>query len=107
MPSTDTLFRALADPTRREILELLADRSDGLPITEISAHFKVSRQAVTKHLQVLRRAGLLTVTTEGRERHCTVNLRPLKKIHDWVAVYQRFWDRKLADLGQFLNRKNR
>jgi len=100
------IFRAIADPTRREIFHLLVVGSAALSITQISDHFEMSRQAVTKHIKYLETAGMVNIQQKGRERFCQANAIPLKEINDWVEVYERFWDDKLASLVAHLERKS-
>jgi DNA-binding transcriptional ArsR family regulator len=92
-------YAALADPTRRAILELLRDRADLTP-TEIAAHFpKVSRAAVSKHLAVLRRAMLVNATQQGREQHYRLEPQPLAEIYrGWLASFAPLWDESLERL---------
>lgn len=94
------MFGAIADPTRRAILSLLStgDRS----ITALTSHFPISRVAVSKHLAVLHRAGLVTEAKVGRERRYHLQPDPLREVHDWVSFYERFWLDKLDALGRHL-----
>jgi len=101
------IFRSIADPTRREILHLLVIASTALSITQIADHFDISRQGITKHLKVLQQAGLLEISSKGRERYCLVNAEPLKEIRDWVMFYEQFWDDKLDRLNNYLERSSR
>ena len=101
------LFKAIADPTRREIFHLLVVASTTLSITQISSHFEMSRQGVTKHLKMLTEAGLINISDQGRERYCQANLQPLKDIHDWLVFYEKFWDDKLSKLENYLNQKGK
>lgn len=101
----DETFAALADPTRRQILVALAggDRS----VSELAAPFDVSLPAISKHLSVLERAGLITREREGRVRRCHLEREPLADALEWIAAYGRFWElsfdsleRLLADQGK-------
>ena len=101
--STETLdstFAALADPTRRAILErlLFGDSS----VTELAAPFDVSLPAISKQLRVLERAGLLTQEKAGRVRRCRLEAQPMKEAVEWIAQYQKFWEDKLESLANFL-----
>ena len=99
MPSTNdpqSVFRALADPTRREIISMLADGSR--PIAEIAAQFEMTRPAVAKHLAILREGGLINVEEKGRERINSLNPRALKSAADWINHFDRFWDDRLTKL---------
>ncbi|MDN5210613.1 metalloregulator ArsR/SmtB family transcription factor [Fulvivirgaceae bacterium BMA12] len=101
------IFKSIADPTRREIFHLLVLASSALSITQISQHFEISRQGITKHIRMLRDAGLIDMTEKGREHFCLANVKPLKAIQDWVQLYERFWDNKLKSLGDHLDQKNK
>lgn len=96
MSYQDTVFRALADPTRREILGLLAGgrRSVGA----LAANFQVSRPAISKHLRLLRDAGLVRDTPVGTARLCELNADPLREIDAWLQTYKQFWERQLDRL---------
>ena len=101
--STETLdstFAALADPTRRAILErlLFGDSS----VMELAAPFDVSLPAISKQLRVLERAGLLTQEKDGRVRRCRLEAQPMKEAVEWIAQYQKFWEDKLESLANFL-----
>jgi len=94
-------YRAVADGTRRRILDLLADGERS--VNELLEHFELSQPALSQHLKVLREAGLVTVRRDGRRRIYALDPRPLARIRDWLAHYDRFWDEKLDALGQFLD----
>lgn len=98
-----SIFKAIADPTRREIIHLLILASSALSINEISQHFPATRQAVTKHLNILKNAGLVTFKQQGREKICRADPQPLQEVFRWVAFYSKFWDQKLQSLGDFLD----
>lgn len=97
-----TVLKAIADPTRREIFHALVVASAALPITEISERFDISRQGVTKHIKTLEDAGLIVINTQGRERFCRADAKPLKMVHDWLGFYDKFWDDALDRLGDHL-----
>ena len=100
------VFRAVADPTRRRIVELLMT-AGMLPITAIAADFNSARQVVTKHIYVLEKAGLVSFEESGRERLCRINYQPLKEIFNWVSMYEQFWDKKLTALDKHLQHKQK
>lgn len=100
------IFKAIADPTRREIFNVLIVATTALSITQIAEHFDITRQGVTKHIKMLKQAGLIETNNKGRENYCTANPEPLKQIRDWVAFYEKFWDDKLDKLGDFLEKKS-
>ncbi|SFT67576.1 ArsR/SmtB family transcription factor [Sedimentitalea nanhaiensis] len=93
---TQSCFRALADPTRRDIVRLLA-QSD-MTIAQLTDRFDMTRAAVKKHLTVLSDGGLITVHPRGRERLNRLNPAGITPILDWLGYFDRFWDDRLADL---------
>jgi len=101
--STDQLtvtLSALADPTRRAILARLA--SGEASVTELAGPFEMSMTAVSKHLKVLERAGLIARGKEAQWRPCRLEAGPLKEVADWVAHYRRFWEKSLDRLDDYL-----
>lgn len=98
MPS---VFEAVADPTRRGILARLRS-GEPLSVSEISARLPITRQAVTKHLDVLRDAGLVRVRWEGRQRLHELDARPLQQVDEWLEPYAAFWDDALERLERHL-----
>jgi DNA-binding transcriptional ArsR family regulator len=97
-----TTFAALADPTRRAILARLA--SGELSVTELAEPFEMSLPAVSKHLKVLQRAGLVTRGREAQWRPCRLDARPLKDAADWVEHYRRFWTQSFDRLDSYLDK---
>lgn len=105
MPSTERinrLFKAIADPTRREVFHALVVAGTALSLTQLSNDFDITRQGVTKHVKLLQESGLVDVTKKGREQYCMANIGPLHEIRDWIAFYDKFWDGNLRNLGKFL-----
>ena len=100
----DTLA-ALADPTRREIVALLAGGE--VAAGELAAHFPVSRPAVSRHLRVLREAGLVGVRVEGQRRLYALDPRPLSELDAWLAPYRRLWAQRLDALDTEIARGRR
>jgi DNA-binding transcriptional ArsR family regulator len=96
----DRAFAALADPTRRAILARLA--LGEASVTELSEPFQMSLPAVSKHLKVLERAGLITRSSQAQWRYCRLEPAPLKEVADWVGAYQRFWDESYERLDEYL-----
>ncbi|MBV8255987.1 MAG: winged helix-turn-helix transcriptional regulator [Chitinophaga sp.] len=99
------VFQAIADPTRREIIQLLAGNS--LNLNSIAENFSVSRPAISKHIRILTECGLVGIRTAGRERICYANLQGLREVADWTAKYQEFWNTKLDALGDFLEHQKK
>ena len=100
--SLGSTFSALADPTRRAIVERLT-RGD-VSVGELAEPFDMSLPAISKHLSVLEDAGLLVRTKEGRVRHCRLIEEPLRDALEWIATYGSFWEGRLDSLGEFLAR---
>jgi len=99
------IFQAIADPTRRQILALLAAQGEPTA-TEIAAPFGVTLSAISQHLRVLREANLVTVRQAGRERRYRLNAHPLREVADWANAYEQFWNERLAALGALLENEN-
>lgn len=99
--SLDRTFAALADPTRRAILARLA-RGEA-SVTELAEPFNISLPAISKHLRVLEKAGLLAREREGRVHHCRLVAEPMKDAAEWIAFYQRFWEGQFDALADYLN----
>ena len=97
--TVNTLLIALADPTRRQIVEILSD-GQALSVSEITGHFGISRQAVTKHLTILNDAGILACERHGRDRHNRLQPHGLGPLREWFSHYSAFWDNRLAALKQ-------
>jgi DNA-binding transcriptional ArsR family regulator len=96
-----TVFAALADPTRRAILARLA--AGEATVKELAAPFAMSGPAVSKHLRVLERAGLITRGREAQWRPCKLEAAPLKGVAEWAETYRRFWDRSYERLDKYLH----
>lgn len=104
MPNThETLFKTLADPTRRAIFERLC-RDGDQTVGALTAHAGVSQPAVSKHLGVLKRAGLVRGRHEGRQTHYSAQLDALAPLADWTSQMGRFWERRFDDLEDLLKR---
>jgi DNA-binding transcriptional ArsR family regulator len=101
----DRVFSAVADPTRRAILAGLARKS--ATVTEIAAPFGVSLSAISKHILVLERAGLVERQVVGREHRCRLNPAPLRNASAWLEHYRRFWDLRLDALEQHILSKRK
>lgn len=97
------LFKAIADPTRRDIFHALVIATSALSITQISGQFEISRQGITKHIKTLEEAGLVNIESQGRERFCNANPKELREVTKWLKFYEQFWDNKLGSLGSYLD----
>jgi DNA-binding transcriptional ArsR family regulator len=92
----EAVFRAIADPTRREILGMLRGRP--CSVGEIAANFRTSRPAISKHLRMLRAVGLVATTQRGTARICALNAEPLRAVSDWISDYDAYWGKTLQSL---------
>jgi len=97
-------FAALADPTRRAILARLA--SGEASVTEIAEPFEISLPAVSKHLKVLERAGLVVRSRDAQWRPCRLDAAPLKQVADWTERYREMWEQRFDRLDEYLRGLN-
>jgi DNA-binding transcriptional ArsR family regulator len=95
------VFQAIADPTRRAILDLLAERP--LTLNGIAEHFDISRPAVSKHVKILTECGVVVVRQQGRERYCEVQVDQLNEVLNWVEQYRAAWEQRFDRLDEYLN----
>ena len=100
MTPTRDVFQAIADPTRRQIIGMLAGKS--LNVNAIAKQFDITRQAVSLHVQFLNDCGLIVIKQHGRERYCEAKLEKLNEVTDWVDQYRKYWDNKLDSLESYL-----
>src|SRR4051812_23521204 len=100
MDQLSSTFAALADPTRRAILARLA--TGECSVTELAEPFDMSMPAVSKHLRVLERAGLIARRREAQWRHCRIDASPLKEVADWAEHYRHLWQGRLDRLDDYL-----
>ena len=97
------VFQAIADPTRREILSMLAGKS--LNLNSVAEQFHISRPAISKHIKILYNAGFISIEDIGRERHCLLSPRGFKELQQWIDFFDKFWLNKLKKLEDLLNEK--
>jgi DNA-binding transcriptional ArsR family regulator len=98
--SLSRTFAALADPTRRKILAILADGER--TVTQLAEPFDITQPAISKHLRVLERAGLIVRGREAQWRPAKLQAAPLKEASDWVDQYRQNWEESLDKLGAYL-----
>ncbi|HEY5944315.1 MAG TPA: metalloregulator ArsR/SmtB family transcription factor [Kofleriaceae bacterium] len=96
----DTTFAALADPTRRAILARLAEGE--VSVTELAAPFEMSLPAISKHLKVLERAGLIIRGRDAQWRPCRLDARPLQEVATYLEKYRQFWEERFDRLDDYL-----
>ena len=96
------IFAALADPTRRAILARLSEGEAS--VNDLAAPFDVSLPAVSKHLKVLEKAGLIERTREAQWRPCRLRVEPLQDAAEWIDTYKRHWEESFDRLGEYLSK---
>ena len=104
-PMLDQVYGALADPTRRAILDILVEGE--VNVGSLAQRFPISLNGVSKHVKVLERAGLVERTIQGREHRLRLNAEPLREAALWLEHYRTFWDTRLAALEEYLLKKER
>lgn len=102
----DSVFRALADPTRRGIITMLVDEQQKR-IVDLAEPFEMSLAAVLKHVRVLERAELVTRFKRGRENFLQLNPEPLKEVNHWLDFYEKFWTRRFAQLEHVIEEESK
>jgi DNA-binding transcriptional ArsR family regulator len=96
------VFQAIADPTRRQIINLIAYKS--MNLNAIADNFEISRPAISQHIKILTECGMVVIKQVGRERFCEAKLDTLSEVSDWVEQYRQFWDEKFDSLKKYLNK---
>jgi len=94
------VFQAIADPTRRAIINMIANQP--MNLNAVAEHFDISRPAISKQIKILTQCGLVTIKQQGRERYCEARLQKLNEVSKWVEQYREFWNKKLDALEDFL-----
>ena len=102
METRRDVFQAIADPTRREIINLLAGQS--LNLNAIAENFDVSRPAISQHIKILTECGLIMITQQGRERYCEAKLQKLKEVSDWLEPLRKEWSARFEKLDHLLEK---
>jgi DNA-binding transcriptional ArsR family regulator len=96
------IFQAIADPTRRKIIDLIAKQS--MNLQAIADHFEISRPAISQQIKILNECGLVQVKREGRETYCSIQPSQLKKIADWAGQYARLWEERIDSFEAYVNK---
>jgi DNA-binding transcriptional ArsR family regulator len=102
--TTADVFNAVAEPRRREIIGLLNDGREWA-VNDVVARIRIAQPAVSKHLGVLRKVGVVTVVKRGQHRLYRLHAEPLKPIHDWIKTYERYWDHQLSRIKERAEQK--
>lgn len=97
------VFQAIADPTRRQIIEMLAKKKS-LNVNAIADNFDMSRQAISLHVKILTECGLVMITQQGRERYCETKLEQLNEVVQWVNYCNQFWTKQFKQLDTYLKK---
>ena len=105
-PTTSDVFNAIAEPRRRQIVELLARRGK-MAVGMLVVTLGLPQPAVSKHLGVLRKVGLVAVIKQGQERVYSLEAEKLKAVHDWVKAFERLWDHQLDRIKERAERQAR
>ena len=98
------VFQAIADPTRREIINMIARQS--LNLNSVAENFNISRPAISRHIKILTECGLIFIRKQGRERYCEAKLQQLDEVSEWIEQYRVFWTSKLDALENFLSKES-
>jgi DNA-binding transcriptional ArsR family regulator len=96
------VFQAIADPTRREIIDLISRQT--LTPNSLAASFDVSRQAISKHIKILTECGLIIIRKQGREHYCEAKFDQLNEVSTWVEQYRKYWESKFDSLESYLDK---
>jgi DNA-binding transcriptional ArsR family regulator len=102
--TTADVFNAIAEPRRREVIAVLADGRE-YAVGEVVVRLRMLQPAVSKHLGVLRKVGVVSVTKRGQHRMYRLNAAQLKPVHDWVKTFERYWTHQLSEIKQRAERK--
>jgi len=95
-------FQAIADPTRRDIITLIARKS--LTPNDVADSFTLSRQAISKHIKILTECGIIVVNQQGRERYCSIQASKLDEVHDWLESFRKTWEQRFSRLDNVLTK---
>ncbi len=95
------VFQAIADPTRREIIELISKKT--MTPNTVADSFDLSRQAISKHINILLACGLLALNIQGREYYYSIKPKKLEEVYDWLDPFRKMWEDKFSKLDKVLN----
>ena len=100
METRRDVFQAIADPTRRQIIHLIADQP--MNLNSIADNFDISRPAISNHIRILHECGIIEIERRGRERFCTIQPTNLREVSDWIAQYQDLWSHRLESFEKYV-----
>ncbi len=98
------VFQAIADPTRRQIINMIANQS--LNLKSVAENFRISRPAISRHIKILTECGLIVIKQQGRERYCKAKFQKLNEVSEWIEQYRIFWTKKLDALENLLSKES-
>lgn len=96
------VFQAIADPTRREIIDLISRHP--MNLKTIAEHFDISRPAISQQIKILHECGLIEITKDGRETFCSIKPDELKKIASWIEKYKDLWEERIDAFEKYVNK---
>jgi DNA-binding transcriptional ArsR family regulator len=105
IPQTLDAFQVIADPSRRQMMQLLSKES--MTINALAENFDMSRPAVSKHIKIMYNAGFISITDIGRERYCTLKQEGFNELQNFIDYFDKFWEKKLKKLEIILNNKSK
>jgi DNA-binding transcriptional ArsR family regulator len=98
------VFQAIADPTRRKIIDLISKETEPMTLGTIADYFKISRPAISQQIKILNECGIVKIKREGRETFCSIQPNELRKIADWAARYAGLWEQKIDSFEAYVNK---
>ena len=102
METRRDVFQAIADPTRRQIINLIAQQS--MNLNAIADNFEITRPAISNHIRILHECGIISISQVGRERYCKIQPENLKEVSDWIGQFRQLWEMKLDSFEEYLNK---
>lgn len=100
METRRDVFQAISDPTRREIIRLIAQAPRNL--NAIADNFDITRPAISNHIRILNECGIITIEQQGRERYCKIHSNNLKKVSDWIGQFNALWEQRLESFEKYV-----
>lgn len=102
METRRDVFQAIADPTRRQIINLIAQQS--MNLNAIADNFEITRPAISNHIRILHECGIISINQVGRERYCKIQPENLREVSDWIGQFRQLWEMKLDSFEEYLNK---
>jgi DNA-binding transcriptional ArsR family regulator len=105
MESRRDVFQAIADPTRREIIELISKQP--LNLNAVAGNFEMNRQAISLHIKILHECGLILIKQEGRDRYCSIQPKKLSEVADWLEPFRKMWETRFNEVDDILKKSKK